>query len=138
MTEKLGQSCYFYIPKIDFLEEAIFWGEMLSFLELSLGVPKNSFKVTVIVESVTALIQLDEIIFALRERIVGLNAGKWNYLSSVVKRSRNLYSSLIDPRNQIKPDAPLLKAFYLHVVHTAHRRGIHAIGGASNYLPKMN
>ncbi len=93
---------------------------------------------TVIVESVTALLQLDEIVFALKDRIVGLNAGKWNFLSSVVKRFRNEYQSLIDPRSQIKPDSPILKAFYLKVVHTAHCRGIHAIGGASNYLPKMN
>lgn len=93
---------------------------------------------TVVVESVTALLQLDEIVFALKDRIVGLNAGKWNYLSSVVKRFSNEYQSLIDPRSQIKADSPILKAFYLKVVHTAHRRGMHAIGGASNYLPKMN
>ena len=86
----------------------------------------------------TALLQLDEIIFALKHRIVGLNAGKWNYLSSVVKRFRNEHQSMIDPRSQIKPDSPILKAFYLKIVHTAHLRGIHAIGGASNYLPKLN
>lgn len=81
------------MPKIDFVEEAIFWGDVIAYLEKSLGAPKNSFKVTVIVESVTALLQLDEIIFVLRDRIVGLNAGKWNYISSVVKRFRNHLAS---------------------------------------------
>ena len=74
----------------------------------------------------------------MRERIVGLNAGKWNYLSSIVKRYRNQPQSMIEPRHLIKADAPYLMSFMLQVVHTAHRRGIHAIGGASEYVPRIN
>ncbi len=89
-SDKLGhQSCYFYLPRIDFMEEAAFWNDLLAHLETLLGAAPNSFKVTVIVESVVALNQLDEIIFALRERIVGLNTGRWNYISSAVKRFKN-------------------------------------------------
>lgn len=103
-----------------------------------MAAPLNSFKVTVVVESVVALSQLDEIVFALRERIVGLNAGKWNYLSSIVKRYRNQPQSMIEPRHLIKPYAPYLASLMLQVVHTAHRRGIHAIGGASEHVPRIN
>lgn len=138
LKEKHDQSCYFYLPKIDFLEEAIFWNDILSYLEAQLGAEPNSFKVTVIVESVIALTQLDEIIFALKERIVGLNTGRWNYIGSIVKRFRNQISSMIDSRHQIYSDSPFLQSFNLYVVHIAHKRGIHAIGGASNFVPRLN
>ncbi len=88
LKDKHNQSCYFYIPKIDFMEEAMLWDDVLSFLEEKLGAVKNSFKVTVVIESIIAVTQIDEIIFALKDRIVGLNAGKWNYISSIVKRFR--------------------------------------------------
>ena len=81
---------------------------------------------------------MDEIIFALRERIVGLNTGKWNYMGSLVKRFRNQISSMIDSRHQIKADALFLKRFNQYIVYTAHKRGIHAIGGASNFVPRLN
>lgn len=93
---------------------------------------------TVIVESVVAMIQLDEIVFALKERIVGLNTGKWNYMSSIVKRFRTQMNSMIDSRHQIDHNSNFLKSFNEYVVHTAHKRSIHAIGGASNYVPRMH
>lgn len=77
------------MPKIDFMEEATFWNDILTTLESLMEAPANSFKVSVIVESVVALSQLNEIVFVLRDRIVGLNTGKWNYMSSIVKRFRN-------------------------------------------------
>ncbi len=70
------------------MEEAILWNYILSFLEQLIGVELNSFKVTVVIESIVAVTQIDEIIFALKDRIVGINAGKWNYISSIVKRFR--------------------------------------------------
>jgi malate synthase len=70
------------------MEEAILWNDILTFLEQLIGVELNSFKVTVVIESIIAVTQIDEIIFALKDRIVGINAGKWNYISSIVKRFR--------------------------------------------------
>jgi malate synthase len=70
------------------MEEAILWNDVLTFLEQLIGVELNSFKVTVVIESIIAVTQIDEIIFALKDRIVGINAGKWNYISSIVKRFR--------------------------------------------------
>lgn len=90
------------------MEEAVFWNEILIHLETLLGAAPNSFKVSVIIESVVALNQLDEIIFALRERIVALNTGRWNYISSVVKRFKNQAHSLLDSRHQIHPNSLFL------------------------------
>jgi malate synthase len=71
------------------MEEAQLWNDILSFLEAKMGAEQNSFKVTVVIESILAVAQIEEIIFALKDRIVGLNAGKWNYISSIVKRFRS-------------------------------------------------
>jgi malate synthase len=71
------------------MEEAILWNDILTFLEQLIGAEPNSFKVTVVIESIIAVTQIDEIIFALKDRIVGINAGKWNYISSIVKRFRS-------------------------------------------------
>jgi malate synthase len=138
LYDQLKQSCYFYLPKVDFMEEAILWDDILSKLEHHLGVPRYSFKVTVIVESITAVFELDEIIFHLKHRLVGLNTGRWNYINSILKRFASYSTPVFLPRDHINSDAPFLKAFNSHVVHSAHKRGVHAIGGASNYLPKLN
>lgn len=74
------------------------------------------------IESITAVTQIDEIIFALKDRIVGINAGKWNYIFSIVKRFRHQINSQIDPRNLILPDAPFMTSFYQFVVYNAHKR----------------
>ena len=116
LRDNLRQNCYFYLPKIEFMEEAAFWNEILSFLEEKLGVPQFSFKVSVIVESVVAVAQLDEIVFALKERIVGLNAGRWNYIGSILKRYREQPSCQLDSRHQIRSDATFLNLFNQHVV----------------------
>ncbi|TNV80021.1 hypothetical protein FGO68_gene9116 [Halteria grandinella] len=138
LTEKLGQNCYFYIPKVDTLEEANFWNEMLSFLEQQLKAPANSFKITFVVESVLALSQLEEIVFALKERLVGLNTGRWNYIGSVVKRFRNFPSSQIEARHSLSNEASFLQAFQSQILNIAHKRGIHAIGGTSSFVPREN
>ena len=139
LTDKLNQSCYFYLSGINFYEESLFWDDLLSTLESLLSVPQYTFKVTLIVDSVIALHELDEIVFGLRSRLVALNAGKWNYLSSLVKRYQSQPSSQIESRSQIKVESSsTLQAFNLKVVHTAHKRGIHAIGGANRLIPRAN
>ncbi|CDW81162.1 malate synthase [Stylonychia lemnae] len=134
--QDLGQSCYFYLPKINNMEEAIFWNQMLIYLEKQLLVPTNTFKVTVIVETVTAMLELEEIIFAFKHRIVGVNTGRWNYIFSIVKRFQHFQNSFIDSRHKISMEDKFMNNFNRYVVHIAHKRGIHVIGGASNYVPR--
>jgi len=137
LSENYGSTCYFYLPKIDFMEDAQLWDKILGYIEREIGVEENSFKVTVIVESVSALFELDEIIFILRKRIVGLNAGRWNYLASLAKRFKFDPSSQLQPRNDIETNEPYLQAFNQQIVHVAHKRGLHAIGGASNFTARF-
>jgi malate synthase len=111
---------------------------MLEELETLMKVPKNSFKVCVIVESIYVILELEEIIFAMKHRIVGLNTGRWNYMATILASYHQDITSLIKPRMKITVDEPFLDAFNRHVVHLAHKRGIHAIGGASNYIPRSN
>ena len=85
-----------------------------------------------IVETVTAILELDEIIFAFKHRIIGLNTGRWNYMFSVVKRFQNFQNCFIDSRNKITMEDMFMNNFNRYVVHIAHKRGIHVIGGASN------
>eukprot|EP00347_Sterkiella_histriomuscorum_P014713 403359836 len=136
LKEQLNQTCNFYLPKIKNIEEAIFWNQMLMYLEKQLGVQTNTFKVTVIIESVTALLEIEEIIFAFKHRIIGVNTGRWNYLFSVVKRFQLSPNSFIDSRNKINMEDQFMFNFNRYVVHIAHKRGIHAIAGASNYVPR--
>ena len=120
------------------MEEARLWNDMLLYLESQLNLPPNTFKVSVIVESIYAVLELDEIIFTLKHRIVGLNAGRWNYMFSLVKTFKHHLNSLIPPRTQIRNSDRFLHTFNQYVVHIAHKRGIHAIGGTSNQIPRMH
>lgn len=138
LSSNYNQSCYFYLSKIDSLEEAIFYNKVLDELESQLRVPQYSFKVNIIVESIYILLELEEIIFAFKHRIVGLNTGRWNYMASILHSYSKDLTSLIKPRMKISHNEPFLEAFNRHVVHLAHKRGIHAIGGASNYIPSSN
>jgi malate synthase len=101
-------------------------------------VPTNTFRVTVIIETVPSILELEEIIFAFKHRIVAINAGKWNYLHSVVKRFKNLPSSSFKFRDRITNEDTFVKNFNRYVVHIAHKRGIHVIGGASNFVPRVH
>jgi len=111
---------------------------LLTKLEHHLNVPENSFKVNLIVESISAIFELEEIMFVLKQIIVGLNRGKWNYIFSIIKRFRHFPDPVLPPRNKIDNDEPFLNAFNSFVVYAAHKRGMHAIAGASNYLPKTS
>ena len=105
---------------------------MLKHLEKLLNVPTNTFKVTVIIETFTAVIELEEIIFAFKHRIIGLNTGRWNYLFSVIKRFQFEQSSFLDARNKISIDDMFMTNFSRYIVHIGHKRGVHVIAGASN------
>lgn len=109
---------------------------MLIALEKHLQVPTNTFKVTVIIETVTSVIELEEIIFAFKHRIVGINTGRWNYMFSIVKRFQNSLCSFLDSRHKISNEDTFLSNFNRYVIHIGHKRGVHVIGGASNLIPR--
>ena len=130
-----GSGLYLYLPKLESHHEAEWWDAVLADLERRLRLPVASIKVTVLVETILAAFQMDEILYALRERIVGLNAGRWDYIFSVVKRLGTAPEHLLPDRRQVTMTVPFMAAYAERLVATAHRRGAHAIGGMSAFIP---
>ena len=129
-----GTGPYFYLPKLESHLEARLWNEVIDFAEEELGLPKGSIKVTVLIETVLAAFEMDEILYELREHIVGLNAGRWDYLFSLIKRLRSLDTVLPD-RGQLTMTTPFMRAYTELLVKTTHRRGAHAMGGMAAFIP---
>jgi malate synthase len=125
---------WFYIPKLESRLEARLWNEVFDFAEQELALPKGSVKVTVLIETVLAAFEMDEILYELRDHIVGLNAGRWDYLFSLIKRLRSLDVVLPD-RGQLTMTTPFMRAYTELLVKTAHRRGAHAMGGMAAFIP---
>jgi len=129
-----GTGPYFYLPKLESHFEARLWNQVLDFAEEELGLSKGSIKVTVLIETVLAAFEMDEILYELREHIVGLNAGRWDYLFSLIKRLRSLDAVLPD-RAQLTMTTPFMRAYTELLVKTTHRRGAHAMGGMAAFIP---
>jgi malate synthase len=125
---------YFYIPKLESHLEARLWNQVFDFAEEELGLAKGSIKATVLIETVLAAFEMDEILYELREHIVGLNAGRWDYLFSLIKRLRSLDVVLPD-RGQLTMTTPFMRAYTELLVKTCHRRGAHAMGGMAAFIP---
>jgi malate synthase len=125
---------YFYIPKLESHLEARLWNQVFDFAEEELGLAKGSIKATVLIETVLAAFEMDEILYELREHVVGLNAGRWDYLFSLIKRLRSLDVVLPD-RGQLTMTTPFMRAYTELLVKTCHRRGAHAMGGMAAFIP---
>jgi malate synthase len=125
---------WFYIPKLESHLEARLWNRVFDFTEDELGLARGSIKATVLIENVLAAFEMDEILFELREHIVGLNAGRWDYLFSLIKRLRALGAVLPD-RGQLTMTTPFMRAYTELLVKTCHRRGAHAMGGMAAFIP---
>ena len=124
-----------YIPKLETMEEAAFVHDVFSMIEHALWLPRGVVKVTVLVETLPAAFEMDEILYALRERIVGLNCGRWDYIFSAIKR-RQLDVSFITPdRSAMTMEKGFLAAYTALLVKTCHRRGAFAMGGMSAFIP---
>ena len=129
-----GTGPYFYLPKLESHLEARLWNQVLDFAEAELGLPEGSIKVTVLIETVLAAFEMDEILYELRDHIVGLNAGRWDYLFSLIKRLRSSDPVLPD-RGQLTMTTPFMRAYTELLVKTTHRRGAHAMGGMAAFIP---
>jgi len=129
---------YLYLPKMESHLEARLWNDVLEFSEQRLGLPANSIKVTVLVETVFAAFQMDEILHELSQRICGLNAGRWDYLFSMIKAFRGRADMALPDRSQLTMEVPFMAAYARLLVATCHRRGTHAMGGMSAYVPNRS
>nr|WP_295375198.1 malate synthase A [Pseudoxanthomonas sp.] len=129
---------YFYLPKLQSMEEAALWETALSHIEAALGLPQGQMKVTVLIETLPAVFEMHEILHALRDRIVGLNCGRWDYIFSYIKTFRRHRDRVLPERGQVTMTQPFLKAYSELLIRTCHRRGAHAMGGMAAQIPIGN
>ncbi|MGP1609443.1 MAG: malate synthase, partial [Burkholderiales bacterium] len=126
---------YFYLPKLECMEEAALWDAVMADAEDALGLPPNCMKATVLIETLPAAFQMHEILHALRRRAVGLNCGRWDYIFSYLKTLRGHRDRLLPERAQVGMTAPFLKAYSELLIQTCHRRGAFAMGGMAAQIP---
>lgn len=132
-TKGLGP--FWYLPKLQCFEEAALWDEVMAFAEVRLGLPIGTMKVTVLIETLPAVFEMDEILHALRGRIAGLNCGRWDYIFSYIKTFRAHRDRVLPERSQITMAQGFLKAYSELLIETCHRRGAHAMGGMAAQIP---
>jgi malate synthase len=126
---------YFYLPKLQAMEEAALWDDVMAFLEVRLGLPIGTMKATVLIETLPAVFEMHEILHALKGRIAGLNCGRWDYIFSYLKTFRRHRDRVLPERGQINMGVPFLKTYSELLIHTCHRRGAHAMGGMAAQIP---
>ncbi|GAA1741267.1 malate synthase A [Isoptericola hypogeus] len=134
-----GLGPYFYLPKMESHLEARLWNEAFVIAQDALGIPRGTIRATVLIETIPAAFEMEEILYELREHSAGLNAGRWDYLFSVVKNFRTRGSDFLLPdRNQITMTVPFMRAYTELLVATCHKRGAHAIGGMAAFIPSKD
>ncbi len=126
---------YFYLPKLQSMEEATLWDNVLAHVERALGLPPTQLKVTVLIETLPAAFEMDEILHALRTRVAGLNCGRWDYIFSYLKTLRAHRGKVLPERAQVTMTQPFLRAYSELLIQTCHRRGAHALGGMAAQIP---
>jgi malate synthase len=131
----LDRGPYFYLPKLQSMEEAALWNEVLEHVETELGLEPGQMKVTVLIETLPAVFEMDEILHALRSRIAGLNCGRWDYVFSYIKTFRAHRDKVLPERGQVTMTQPFLRAYSELLIQTCHKRGAHAMGGMAAQIP---
>ncbi|MCW8218302.1 MULTISPECIES: malate synthase A [Streptomyces] len=132
----LGKGPYFYLPKTESHLEARLWNDVFVFAQDYVGIPQGTVRATVLIETITAAYEMEEILYELRDHASGLNAGRWDYLFSIVKNFRDGGSKFVLPdRNLVTMTAPFMRAYTELLVRTCHKRGAHAIGGMAAFIP---
>jgi malate synthase len=127
---------YYYLPKLESHLEARLWNDVFEHTEGELGAPSGAIRATVLIETIPAAFEMQEILFELREHAAGLNAGRWDYLFSIIKKFRNRGERFVLPdRNEVTMAAPFMRDYTELLVATCHRRGAHAIGGMAAFIP---
>ncbi|MGE0787799.1 MAG: malate synthase A [Sandaracinaceae bacterium] len=132
---KKGSGPYFYLPKMESHLEARLWNDVFVHAEDTLGVPRGSVKATVLIETLPASFEMDEILYELREHSAGLNCGRWDYIFSYIKVNADDPARVCPDRGQIGMTQPFMDAYTKLVIQTCHRRGVHAMGGMAAQIP---
>ncbi|MDI3385178.1 malate synthase A [Streptomyces sp. B-S-A8] len=133
---ELGKGPYFYLPKTESHLEARLWNDIFVFAQDYVGIPQGTVRATVLIETITAAYEMEEILYELRDHASGLNAGRWDYLFSIVKNFRDGGAKFVLPdRNAVTMTAPFMRAYTELLVRTCHKRGAHAIGGMAAFIP---
>ncbi len=133
-----GKGPYFYLPKIESHLEARLWNDVFVFAQQYLNIPEGTIKATVLIETILASFELDEILYELRKHSAGLNCGRWDYIFSYIKKFRNLEGYILPDRSQVSMTTPFMRAYSLLVIKTCHKRNAPAIGGMSAFIPVKN
>ncbi|MEU6880463.1 malate synthase A [Streptomyces sp. NPDC046712] len=133
---ELGKGPYFYLPKTESHLEARLWNDIFVYAQDYVGIPQGTVRATVLIETITAAYEMEEILYELRDHAAGLNAGRWDYLFSIVKNFRDGGAKFVLPdRNAVTMTAPFMRAYTELLVRTCHKRGAHAIGGMAAFIP---
>src|SRR5438132_1123574 len=130
-----GSGAYFYLPKLESHLEARLWNDVFCFAQDALGLPRGTIRATVLIETILAAFEMEEILYELRDHSAGLNAGRWDYIFSVAKKLRNHPQFVLPDRAQVTMTVPFMRAYTELLVKTCHRRGAHAMGGMAAFIP---
>jgi malate synthase len=130
-----GTGPYVYLPKLEGHLEARLWNDVFAWSQDRLGIPRGTVRATVLIETILAAFEMDEILFELRDHASGLNAGRWDYIFSVIKKFRRDPAFVLPDRVEVTMTVPFMRAYTDLLVRTCHRRGAHAMGGMAAYIP---
>ena len=131
----MGTGPYFYLPKMEGRLEARWFNDVFTWSEERLGLPRGSIKATVLIETILAAFEMEEILYELRDHMAGLNAGRWDYMFSAIKKFHHDPNFLWPDRSQVTMTVPMMRAYTELMVRTCHKRGAHAIGGMAAFIP---
>ena len=129
---------FFYLPKLESSREARLWNDVFIIAQDLIRIPRGTIKVTVLIETILAAFEMEEIIYELREHLAGLNAGRWDYIFSIIKKMRRHPDFILPDRSRVTMAVPFMQAYAQLLVKTCHKRGAHAIGGMSAFIPSKD
>lgn len=135
---KNGSGPYFYLPKLENYFEARLWNDIFNMAQDEIGIPRGTIRATVLIETILAAFEMDEILYELKEHSAGLNCGRWDYIFSFIKKFRNFNEFVLPDRSQVTMKVHFLKSYSQLVIKTCHKRGIHAMGGMAAQIPIKN
>ena len=133
-----GSGTYFYLPKLESHLEARLWNDVFRFAQEAVGVPQGTVKATVLIETILATFEMDEILYELREHSAGLNCGRWDYIFSCIKKLKSKPDFILADRGLVTMTSPFMRAYSLQLIKTCHRRGAFAMGGMAAQIPIKN
>jgi malate synthase len=135
---KRGSAPYFYLPKMESHLEARLWNDVFVFAQEYVGIPRGTIRATVLIETIPAAFEMNEILYELREHSAGLNCGRWDYIFSFIKKFRSRAEFVLPDRGLVTMEQPFLRSYVELLIHTCHRRGVHAMGGMAAQIPIRN